>query len=132
VPGPVCIANWTLVWQLIEKRNSQLVPRARIFSYLTIDDGEIFPGTIACENEGSFRKLTDGEDLISQMSNYYDFLSANTYSKEQGLWTSPYIDSGGLGLTITYAVPAISKKNKKLAIFLLLKMFKFQYLGRII
>lgn len=63
---------------------------------------------------GSFRKLEDGENLISKMSNYYEYLSSSTYTKEHGLWTSPYIDSGGLGLTITYAVPAISKKNKKL------------------
>jgi voltage-dependent calcium channel alpha-2/delta-3 len=91
-----------------------MIPKARIFSYLTIDDGEQLPGYVACENRGSFRKLDDGENLISKMSNYYEFLSSSTYSKEQGLWISPYIDSGGLGLTITYVVPAISKNNQKL------------------
>ncbi len=45
----------------------------------------------ACDNRGSFKKLDDGENLISKMSNYYEYLSSSTYSKEQGLWTSPYI-----------------------------------------
>lgn len=80
---------------------------------MTVDDGEELPGHLACDNNGSFKKLADGENLISKMSNYYEFLSSSTYSKEQGLWTSPYIDSGNLGLTITYAVPAISKVDKK-------------------
>jgi voltage-dependent calcium channel alpha-2/delta-3 len=114
VPGPICIYNWTKVWELTKARNELLVPKARIFSYLTIDDGEQLPGHLACENMGSFKKLHDGENLISKMSNYYEYLSSSTYTKELGLWTSPYIDSGGLGLTITFAVPAISKKNRKL------------------
>ena len=113
MPGPICIYNWTKVWDLVETRNRQLVPKARIFSYLTIDEGEQLPGHLACDNDGSFKKLQDGENLISKMSNYYEFLSSNTYTKEYGLWTSPYIDSGGLGLTITFAVPAVSKRNKK-------------------
>jgi len=113
VPGPICIYNWTKVWDLTSNRNSQMFPKARIFSYLTVDDGEELPGHLACENEGSFKKLEDGENLISKMNNYYEFLSSSTYSKEQGLWTSPYIDSGGLGLTITYAVPVVSKKDQK-------------------
>lgn len=82
---------------MIAAKNEILEPKARIFSYLTIDDGEEFPGKIACRNQGSFKKLTDGENLISKMSNYYEFLSSSTNSQEQGLWTSPYIDSGGLG-----------------------------------
>jgi voltage-dependent calcium channel alpha-2/delta-3 len=97
----------------LAKNKHNLIPQARIFSYLTIDDGEELPGKLACNNMGSFKKLEDGENLISKMSNYYEFLSSSTYTKEHGLWTSPYIDSGGLGLTITYAVPAVSKKNKK-------------------
>lgn len=113
VPGPICIYNWTKVWDIVETRNSLLVPRARIFSYLTIDDGEQLPGYLACNNEGSFKKLEDGENLISKMGNYYEYLSSSSYTKEHGIWTSPYIDNGGLGLTITYAVPVISKKNKK-------------------
>lgn len=113
MPGPICIYNWTKVWDLVANLNQQLVPSARVFSYLTIDEGEELPGKLACSNGGSFRKLTDGENLISKMSNYYEFLSSSTYSNEQGLWTSPYIDSGGLGLTITYAVPAISRKKNK-------------------
>ena len=95
-------------------KNGNLVPKARIFSYLTIDDGEQLPGFLASENDGSYRKLADGENLISKMNNYYEFLSSSTYTQEHGLWTSPYIDSGGLGLTITYAVPAVSKVDKKL------------------
>jgi voltage-dependent calcium channel alpha-2/delta-3 len=102
VPGPICIYNWTKVFDIIAAKNELLEPKARIFSYLAIDDGEMFPGKIACQNQGSFKKLTDGENLISKMSNYYEFLSSSTYSKEQGLWTSPYIDSGGLGFLFCF------------------------------
>jgi voltage-dependent calcium channel alpha-2/delta-3 len=112
VPGPICIYNWTKVWEFVKERNRKLVPSACIFSYLTIDDGEQLPGHLACENRGSFKKLEDGENLISKMSNYYEFLSSSTFTREHnGVWTSPYIDAGGLGLTLTYAVPVVSRKN---------------------
>ena len=117
-------------------RNDLHMPKARIFSYLTIDEGrgkkreiyreirhfkrmfffklgEELPGYLACESDGSFKKLEDGENLITKMSNYYEYLSSSTYSSDNGLWTSPYIDSGGQGLTITYAVPSISKIDRK-------------------
>ena len=82
--------------------------QARIFSYLTIDDGEVFPGRLACDHRGSMKKLTSGENLISEMSNYFDFLSSNAKNTE-GLWTSPYLDAWGLGLMVTYVVACISK-----------------------
>jgi voltage-dependent calcium channel alpha-2/delta-3 len=114
VPGPICIYNWTKVWDIVEAKNIELVPKARIFSYLVIDEGEEFPGHLACDStKGSFARLSDGENLISKMNNYYEFLSSNTYTEGHGLWTSPYIDTGGLGLTITYAVPTVSKIDKK-------------------
>ncbi len=94
-------------------RNNLHEPKARIFSYLTIDEGEELPGYLACESDGSFKKLDDGENLITKMSNYYEYLSSSTYASDNGLWTSPYIDSGGQGLTITYAVPSISKLDRK-------------------
>jgi voltage-dependent calcium channel alpha-2/delta-3 len=104
------------VYDIVREANQKLIPvlKTRIFSYLTVEGGETLPSHLACNNRGSYRKLEDGENLISKMSNYYEYLSSSTFSKEQGLWTSPYIDSGGLGLTITYAVPAISKINNTL------------------
>lgn len=83
--------------------------QARIFSYLIKDDAEEFPGKLACDHRGSMVKLTIGENLISQMNNYFDFLSSNAKSTEP-LWTSPYLDAWGLGLMVTYAVPVISKQ----------------------
>ncbi|XP_002735490.2 VWFA and cache domain-containing protein 1-like [Saccoglossus kowalevskii] len=88
------------------------LPKARIFSYLTIDDGEEFPGRLACENRGSMKKLLSGNNLISQMNNYFEFLSSNTEGT-QGLWTSPYLDAWGLGLMVTVAIPAVSKISNK-------------------
>lgn len=75
---------------------------------MTIDKGEEMPGHLACKNNGSLHKLDDGENLISQMSNYFEFLSKNTFNKEP-LWTAPYLDAWGLGLMVTVAIPAISK-----------------------
>ena len=55
----------------------------------------------------------DGENLIRQMDNYFSFLSTNTLSAAPGLWTDPYLDAWGLGLMVTYAIPAFSHTHKK-------------------
>lgn len=87
--------------------------KTRIFSYLTADDGEEFPGKLACDNEGFMKKLTDEENIISQMQDYYSFLASNTISISNVTWTSPYLDASGLGLMVTVAIPVISKFTNK-------------------
>lgn len=87
--------------------------KTRIFSYLTADDGEEFPGKLACDNEGFMKKLTDEENIISQMQDYYSFLASNTISISNVTWTSPYLDASGLGLMVTVAIPVISKITNK-------------------
>ena len=77
-----------------------------------MEDAEIFPGKLACDHHGHMKKLLTGENLISQMSNYYEFLSSNSVTA-YGLWTSPYLDSWGLGLMLTYAIPITSKVTGK-------------------
>jgi len=64
------------------------------------------------------KKLHTGENLISEMSNYFNFLSSIAIT-DQGLWTSPYLDNGGLGVMVTHAIPIVSnaakdKKDQKL------------------
>ena len=87
-----------------------LSSQTRIFSYLTLDEGEAFPGKLACSHRGTMTKLTSGENLISHMHDYFHFLSANVaQATRQGLWTSPYLDAWGLGLMVTYALPCVSK-----------------------
>ncbi|XP_067678444.1 voltage-dependent calcium channel subunit alpha-2/delta-2-like [Haliotis asinina] len=107
VPGPICKYNWTKVWDATEMHNKKLDPHARIFSYLIRDDAEEFPGKLACSHRGSFKKLMTGENLISQMGNYFEFLSSNAKSSK-ALWTSPYLDAWGLGLMITHTIPVLS------------------------
>ncbi|GAU99492.1 hypothetical protein RvY_10486 [Ramazzottius varieornatus] len=108
VPGPVCRYNWTKVWNVAENRNAKIFPKARIFSFLTVDEGEVFPGNLSCANGGVMVRLETGEDLINKMRPYFDYLSQRTMEWE-GLWTAPYLDAWGLGVAITYAVPAVSK-----------------------
>ncbi|XP_071499643.1 voltage-dependent calcium channel subunit alpha-2/delta-3-like [Diadema antillarum] len=108
VPGPICKYQWEKVWDTVTSLNSKAHPKARIFSYLTMDDGEQFPGKLSCDNKGHMQKLLNGEDLISQMGQYFTFLSNNSLNPT-GLWTAPYLDSWGLGLMVTIAIPAISK-----------------------
>ena len=86
--------------------------QTRIFSYLIKEDAEIFPGRLACRHGGSLLKLTSGENLISQMSNYFEFLSSNA-EPTQALWTSPYLDAWGLGIMLTHAIPVNSKITGK-------------------
>ncbi|BFY99384.1 hypothetical protein BsWGS_02424 [Bradybaena similaris] len=112
VPGPICKYNFTSVYSVAMEKNKHLKPNARIFSYLIVEDAEIFPGTLACDHYGSMLKLETGENLITQMSNYFEFLSTSAVM-ENALWTSPYLDAWGLGLMITHAVPVTSKKTGK-------------------
>ena len=58
------------------------------------------------------RKLTSGENLISEMSNYFEFLSSNAVNRDGGLWTSPYLDAWGLGLLITHTIPCFTKDGR--------------------
>lgn len=148
----------------------------RIFSYLVnVPDenprghGEEIPGRVSCNSsEGYMRVLTNAKNLISKMSNYFDYLARAAHAEDdldadadegadkehvarerdgaasgsgagaagsaaagvlasgaggaqqafirlarapnvtRGNWTSPYLDSCGLGIVITYAVPVIS------------------------
>lgn len=76
------------------------------------EDAELFPGKLACEHQGSMMKLVTGENLISQMSNYFDFLSMNAQN-ERAMWTSPYLDAWGLGIMVTHTIPVISQITQK-------------------
>ena len=71
-------------------------------------------------------KLMSGENLISNMANYFDYLSVSS-KNTQGMWTSPYIDAWGLGLMITYAIPCISKVNNRCVAC----SYKVNYQGKI-
>ena len=90
--------------------------KTRIFSYLTSDNdsvGEELPGKLSCDNKGYMKKLTDEDNIISQMQDYYSFLASNTISISNVTWTSPYLDASGLGLMVTVAMPVISKITNK-------------------
>ncbi|XP_064625749.1 voltage-dependent calcium channel subunit alpha-2/delta-2-like isoform X2 [Lineus longissimus] len=115
VPGPICKYNWTQVWDIVKTKQEHTEPKARIFSYLTKDEGEAFPGRLACNNRGYLEKLMNGENLISKMHQYFEFLAKSSKNSE-GLWTSPYIDAWGLGLMVTHAVPAITKNGKTIGV----------------
>ena len=80
---------------------------------MTVNDGEEFPGKLACENSGFMKKLTDSEDIISQMQDYFSFLASNTIGISNTTWTAPYVDALGLGLMVTVAVPATSRITNK-------------------
>ncbi|KAJ7333705.1 hypothetical protein OS493_015788 [Desmophyllum pertusum] len=113
VPGQICQYDWNDVWDEVQARNRYMSPRTRIFSYLTADNGEEFPGKLSCDNQGYMKKLTDEENIISQMQDYYSFLASNTISVSNVTWTSPYLDASGLGLMVTVAMPVISKVTNK-------------------
>ena len=68
---------------------------------------------LACENDGHFTILNDGENLINKMFTYFDYLSKASLSNN-GSWTSQYIDQWGLGVMLTYAIPVISSINDRL------------------
>lgn len=68
---------------------------------------------LACENNGHFAILNDGENLINKMFNYFDYLSKASLSVN-GSWTSQYIDQWGLGVMLTYAIPVTSNIDGRL------------------
>ncbi|CAF1210710.1 unnamed protein product, partial [Didymodactylos carnosus] len=107
VPGPICKYNWTKYWNTVKHKQQFTEPKARIFSYLIQDNGQVFPGRLACDNNGHFQMLADGENLINKMYHYFDYLSKISLDAN-GSWTSQYIDQWGLGVMITYAIPVVS------------------------
>jgi hypothetical protein len=56
------------------------------------------------------KKIVEGTNLISQMHDYYDFLTANTQSTSNITWSPPYLDALGLGLMVTAAVPVVTNR----------------------
>lgn len=107
VPGPICKYNWTKVWSVADGKSKYSLPQTRIFSYLIKEDAEEFPGRLACSHRGSLVKLNNGQNLIFQMRNYFDFLSSSALNTK-AMWTSPYLDAWGLGIMVTYTIPVIS------------------------
>ena len=75
-----------------------------------VDDGEEFPGKLACDNRGFMKKIVESTNLISQMQDYYDFLTANTQSTATITWSPPYLDALGLGLMVTAAIPVVTNR----------------------
>lgn len=108
VPGPKCQYNWNDVWSAVEKENKR---DTRIFSYLVVDDGEEFPGKLACDNRGFMKKIVENSNLISQMQDYYNFLTANTETSATITWSPPYLDALGMGLMVTAAVPVVTNRT---------------------
>nr|QJU69482.1 cacna2d1 [Nematostella vectensis] len=113
VPGQLCKYDWAKVWNEVEAINKYMNPRTRIFSYLTNDKGEEFPGKLSCDNNGYMKRLVDNENIISQMQEYYSFLASNTISINNVTWTAPYLDASGLGLMVTVAMPVTSKLTNR-------------------
>ncbi len=52
-------------------------------------------GDIASQNNGTFTGVPDGGDLRSVLGSYYTSLSQPS---ETAMWTTPYVDSSGLGV----------------------------------
>ncbi|KAL3318708.1 hypothetical protein Ciccas_002628 [Cichlidogyrus casuarinus] len=100
------------VFEKVKELNAITQPPAKIFSYVIMDNHtETLPGKLACDNNGSFTKLTSGQNLISNLHQYYDYLAKSSPNLKKGVWTAPYLDNNGLGVMVTHAVPAFSKVN---------------------
>lgn len=56
------------------------------------------------------KKIVESTNLISQMQDYYDFLTAHTQSTGNITWSPPYLDALGLGLMVTAAVPVVTDR----------------------
>lgn len=84
---------------------------AHVFTY-TMGSGATptLPKQIACEHNGVFAEIRDGENPLDEMSQYYQFLSAGI-SSNAVRWTTPYIDAWGLGRMVTGAVPVYDRSK---------------------
>lgn len=88
--------------------------QAHLFTFVTDSSSksEILPGHLACNNQGAMVKVVDDANILDQMMPFYTFLAASSMSTEL-IWTSPYLDKGGLGLVITAALPVYSNITGK-------------------
>ena len=74
---------------------------ARIFTFsMSSGSDDTRPRRIACANGGVWAKIADGENPLNKMTGYYNFLASGIDSTTVR-WTTPYIDSFGLGRMVT-------------------------------
>jgi len=57
---------------------------------------------IACSTNGLYRHIPDGGDLVTAMSNYYQYYATlRQTTTDLVYWTEPYLDAGGYGGYVT-------------------------------
>ena len=84
---------------------------AHIFTYsMSTAADDNLPRQIACANNGVWSRISDGQDPLSEMSQYYQFLATGIASSA-ARWTAPYIDSFGLGQMVTAAIPVYDRSQ---------------------
>lgn len=77
--------------------------RAHIFTYsMSSDADDLIPKRIACENNGVWARIGDGQDPLHKMAAYYQFLASGIDS-DVVRWTTPYVDAFGLGNVVSAA-----------------------------
>jgi len=94
------------IHHFVSQLNSELKEKIRIMAFsLGRESDRIVPRNISCSNNGVWKFINDGGDLISQMSTYFETIALGT-DREVVSWTEPYIDAFGMGEMVTAAVTA--------------------------
>ena len=96
---------------VIAQRQAKRPEKVRIFTYsMGTEADHALPQQIACDNGGIWALMSNGEDPLTHMSRYYQYLAAGVHS---GLprWTTPYEDAFGLGTLVTVAAAAYDRSG---------------------
>ncbi len=85
---------------LVENRNKY---GSVIFTYsLGSDSARRLLRGIACASQGVYTHIADGEDLLQQLSQYYEYFALlRELGNESVSWVEPYEDAAGAGLIVT-------------------------------
>ncbi|XP_057289482.1 voltage-dependent calcium channel subunit alpha-2/delta-3-like [Hydractinia symbiolongicarpus] len=112
VPGKQCQYKWSKVFNEV-KRQKKLSGETRIFTYLIDSNEEKLAGQLACDNGGAMKKIATRDDLLSQMFDYYNYLTINTIRDNNIVWSAPYLDGLGFGRMVTCTIPVVSHSNNQ-------------------
>lgn len=87
---------------------------ATIFSYsLGASADDVIPSAIGCQSGGTWAKIADGGNLVTQMSQFYEYYARVTdTSSIRATWVVPYQDSNGGGLVTTVSLPVYDQATE--------------------
>ncbi|XP_074648904.1 uncharacterized protein LOC141904238 [Tubulanus polymorphus] len=117
VPGEVCRYRYKQLLKLVHENHRVIKDDIKVFTFLTNAQNIALLSELACSGGGLFIPVTKHDnDVIKQMSNYFEYLVDSSGILNETMWTSPYLDKSGLGLIVTAFKAVYSDSSQLLGV----------------